>query len=281
MKKCKVLFFVLLFIVIAAYNNQTVSYTSGAPLETTNAPGETSCSTNSLCHSGGINKGNAATIMTSMEDMSSGYTPGKTYTLMPFIYQDSITKVGFETVALLDNGDGAGSVSIISTYTQVYTSGNKEYVTHTVSGNSNIGMHDWMYDWTAPATGSGKVTVYAAFVASNNDMTASGDSIYTDSLVIEENTSGINELNSNDLLITNVYYSSSKIIVEYYAPHNLKLFCKIINLQGQTLYAKNVEFNKGNCNFTLNYTPLTKGIYFIELSVSGRRWVKLFCVHCM
>lgn len=257
----------ILFIVIAANNNQTLSYTSGAPLETTNAPGETSCSTNSLCHTGAVNQGSAATIMTSMEDLSSGYIPGETYTLMPYIYQNGIDKVGFETVALFDNGEGAGMVSIISTYTQVYSSGNKEYVTHTTSGNTNIGMHDWMYEWTAPTTGSGTVTVYVAFVASNNDMASSGDSIYTDSLVIEENTSGINKLYSNEFRIKNIYtISSTEIIIEYYSQHYFQTSCGITNLKGQKMYSQELELQKGHYSASLNFPEIKSGGYIIELS---------------
>ena len=133
-------------------------------------------------------------MITAMEDISNGYIPGNSYNIMPFVTQTGVTKIGFQTVALLSNGQGAGSIIITNIKTQVTPSGGKQYVTHTASGNLNVGMHDWMYEWQAPPAGSGTVTIYAAFIASNNNMVAdSFDCVYTDSLVIPENTTGINE----------------------------------------------------------------------------------------
>ena len=279
MRRLLIIGFVLLLIIIASNNNQTLSYTSGAPLESTNAPGETSCSTNSLCHTGGINKGKASLILTSMDDLSKGYVPGTTYTLMPYIYQNGITKVGFETVALLQNGNGAGSVNMISTLTQAYVSGDKQYVTHTASGNTNVGMHDWMYEWTAPTAGSGKVIVYAAFVASNNDMTSAGDSIYTDSLVIEENTSGINQINLNELQIKNIYFiSSTTLVTEYNSLYNLNAHCEIENMAGQKIYSHDLIFKNNQKSLSISLPTLKNGIYLIGFSIGNKKLVKKTCL---
>ncbi len=271
-KYLKISFVSALFGVVFSIDRNVLSYSSGPPTGSTNAPLETSCATNMLCHNGIPNAGNGGTILSVEEDISNGYVPGNTYTVMPFVFQSGSSKIGFQTVALHSNGNGAGSVTISNSKTQMNSSAGKEYVTHTASGNFNVGMHDWMYEWTAPAAGSGTVTIYGAFVASNNNMAASGDSIYTDSLVINENTSGIRE-----------YYKEKEFEI-FQERGNNGIFhlekigngppvnkITIININGKRIF----EITPPLFEFPIiiNLTSQPAGIYFAEIFKENKNCV--------
>lgn len=177
-----------------------ISYRSGPPVATTCAPGETSCATNSFCHDDfPANSGGLFGEITIDGGVPPGnlYVPGQTYMLMSFVGDTSyMGKIyGFQTVAKLSDGSRAGMVMITNpTKTRMDSSidGN-EYVSQTTNGSSIMGIHDWMYDWTAPPPGSGKVVIYTALLAADGDGTANGDHVYTDSLVLNENTTGFPE----------------------------------------------------------------------------------------
>lgn len=166
------------------------AYVTGPPAEVTNAPGESTCYDNPLCHAAVPDTGPGFGEITIMGGIPScGYVPGQSYILMPYVIDTTQVIYGFQTVAVDATNSGVGTVTITDpSKTQLITSSGKEYVEHTLTGTNVLGIHDWMYQWTAPAAGSGDVTFYSAFNAANGDGTSAGDNIYTDSLVFQECT---------------------------------------------------------------------------------------------
>lgn len=276
MKKIILSLFIASLIIIAfALNKQVLSYGGGAPTGSTNAPGEISCSA-MLCHNSTPNTGTGAAMLDIMEDISNGYVPGATYSVMPFVSQDGSTKSGFQTVALLSNGQGAGTVTITYIKTKVDTAGGKEYVSHTPSGNLNVGLHDWMYDWTAPPQGSGTVTIYGAFIAANGNGSASGDSIYTDSLVIPEMSTGINRGGASEFFRFNVFPALTKegFTVFYFSEENCLMKFSIFDISGNLILKRSYDAVPGENSFQVDFMNYPAGIYFISVDGANGMGIK-------
>jgi hypothetical protein len=97
-------------------------------------------------------------------------------------------KFGFQATAVRNsNNQGAGTMSAGSfNQISVSSSGGKSYANHNTSpGIVQFGRR-WTFVWTAPAAGTGAVTIYAAGNVANNDRSTSGDEIYTNNLTINE-----------------------------------------------------------------------------------------------
>lgn len=248
------------------------SYTSGPPPAVTCAPGETTCATNGLCHTGPVNSGSAVAELTIMAGVpANGYVPGATYAMMPFIVDPLKTKFGFQVVAKFLNGNAAGSITITDPLkTQMISQGNFEYAQQTSTGSYPAGIHDWMYDWTAPPAGSGTVKFYAAFIASNADSSAGGDFVYTDSLILVENITAINENGNSQNLIKNIYPQPATdfIRLKINTPHINEINYSIFNLNGKLIQQSKLFVNSAS-EISILLDQLSSGTYLLKAENSS------------
>ena len=179
---------VLLVQIIASINVVDVhSNNAGANAGYTGSPNEfnsrTCASQNGGCHSGGGTTFQQGMITSNVPEC--GYTPGETYTITLTVSSAGKNEFGFSVSPQLDGGATAGSM-ISTTGTQLNGSG--RYLTHTAAGTteSSPNTRVWTFSWIAPPAGSGNVTFYAAFNASNNNNGSSGDLIFNSNLGIFE-----------------------------------------------------------------------------------------------
>ncbi len=179
---------VLLVQIITSINVVDVhSNNAGANAGYTGSPNEfnsrTCASQNGGCHSGGGTTFQQGMITSNVPEC--GYTPGETYTITLTVSSAGKNEFGFSVSPQLDGGATAGSM-ISTTGTQLNGSG--RYLTHTAAGTaeSSPNTRVWTFSWIAPPAGSGNVTFYAAFNASNNNNGSSGDLIFNSNLSIFE-----------------------------------------------------------------------------------------------
>ncbi len=179
---------VLLFQIITSINVVDVhSNNAGANTGYTGSPNEfnsrTCSSQNGGCHSGGGSTFQQGMITSNVPDC--GYTPGETYTITLTVSSPGRSEFGFSVSPQLDGGATAGSM-ISTAGTQLNGSG--RYLTHTAAGTSESSPNTrvWTFSWIAPSAGSGNVTFYAAFNASNNNNGSSGDLLFNSNLSIFE-----------------------------------------------------------------------------------------------
>jgi Secretion system C-terminal sorting domain/SprB repeat len=116
----------------------------------------------------------------------AGYTPGTSYTITATAVSIGTTRFGFEISPQNASGTFLGTMALLTpTTTQLV--GSNHYITHTSSGTTGTtGFHTWQFRWTAPASGSGPVTFYGAFNATNSNGGSSGDVIYTSQLTVSQ-----------------------------------------------------------------------------------------------
>lgn len=99
------------------------------------------------------------------------------------------TRFGFQATLIDDQGRVAGSITEIEPQrTQMFpgTVGNnlRQYIFHEFNGttpNGGTNQGRWTFRWKAPAESVGRITLYVASNAANNNGAESGDLIYTTS----------------------------------------------------------------------------------------------------
>jgi hypothetical protein len=139
--------------------NFSMSYPTGAPAGHTGSPGDKKLCTQ--CHNG-IAISREGCIKADAD--SSGYKPGKTYTIsLTSTGLAASNKFGFEVSPQNINGDLLGTLVVTDTL-QTQLVGKGKYITHRHNGINSTGSKTWSFKWIAPDAGTGDVTFYGAFV---------------------------------------------------------------------------------------------------------------------
>lgn len=193
-----------------------------------------------------------------------GYVPGQIYTITASGMHPGVSKFGFELTAERSGGVKTGGFTITNVAHTKFTNGTNA-VTHTFTGTTpSNNAKSWSVDWTAPASGSGAVTFYAAFNAANGNGAPSGDIIYSSSLTVSESiASGIAKQNMNGLSIfpnparesLNINWVNSNGQAE------------LLDLSGQRVASTQLNDGKGS----LKVGELARGIYLLRLDGESLR----------
>jgi hypothetical protein len=135
------------------------------------------------CHSGGDYGGTLKVGITTTGDTTflSFYTPGQVYD-MHVISGGTSTRKGFQATILTSSNANAGNCGTAPSGTSVYTSGGKSIWGHNTPSATGV----WKGTWTAPAAGTGTVTIYGATVVSNANGATSTDQVVTANAMIGE-----------------------------------------------------------------------------------------------
>ncbi|MBI3142388.1 MAG: T9SS type A sorting domain-containing protein [Bacteroidetes bacterium] len=187
---------------------------SGSPKE-----GGNNCT---VCHMGTANSGGGSLSFSGIE----GYTPGETYTITVNVNDETSSKRGFQATMLNSSNQPVGNLKPLSG-NELFTSGGNNYVQHASPSSSGT----FTFEWQAPSTVEGTVTLFAAGNASNGDGNPTGDKIYTNSLTISSSTSMDQELNPTQV---SVYPNPSSGQVALHLPTPLDV--RIVTLQGKEVF---------------------------------------------
>lgn len=178
-----VLFLILSAIVyvLSGYSaRNTAASSGGPPTGTTGAPGEMNCTG---CHNPNAQTGQFAIVA------PTSYVPGQTYAIqLQHTTADNSRSVwGFELTSLTGTNSAAGTFTNTTANTWSRTANNRNYIEQTVLGSysGQFGGATWSFNWTAPATNVGAVTMYAAGLQGDNSDSDSGDQTYLRTAVIQ------------------------------------------------------------------------------------------------
>jgi FG-GAP repeat len=159
---------------------KSLAFSSGPPLGSTGAPGETTCTN---CHIANPGSGQFTILA------PANYTPGQTYqiTVRHQTSDSSRKRWGFQITGLAGSTPAADFTSLNINTSVSEGAGGRKYIQHTSSGTfvNQTGGAFWTFNWTAPSTNIGAVTLYAAGNQANNDGTPDGDQIYTATATIQ------------------------------------------------------------------------------------------------
>lgn len=251
--------------VVTITDPQVLSNATGSPGGRTGAPSDFTgpCMP---CHAASLADVTFNDTIISSNIPADGWRGGQTYTISANVHHFTSNKMGFEMTC--DNSGGSAVGKFISTdgKTQVFNGGKS--ITHTFSGTSAIGGNKtWTFDWTAPAAGTGKVTFYGAFNATNSNSQAdAGDTVYADTMnVVESPASGIavQQMQFNPLKI---YPNPAKDVIYL----NLKMTdevgaVSVYNVSGKVVLKRSMAENTRS----VDVSSLNTGIYFVKLKVNN------------
>jgi hypothetical protein len=252
-----------LVIALCSTTSSVNSSSSGAPSGKANDPASGSANCTG-CHSGTATSATTQASITSTIP-AAGYTPGATYTITANVNFTGRSKFGFQVSP--QNAAGTLLGTLINTSTQTKLVGAAKYVTHTTAGNSGANTKSWTFDWTAPAAGTGAVTFYGSFMASNGDGGTSGDIIYTTSYAVTEAVaSGISEVEANTNALT-VINLKNALQISYNAQSVATASVELYTLNGTLVSTTSFEQqNAGAVNLNVDVKEgLNTGIYIVKV----------------
>ncbi|HSH65326.1 MAG TPA: choice-of-anchor V domain-containing protein [Bacteroidia bacterium] len=258
--------------------NFTYIKVAGAHPGATGAPGDGSCADKG-CHTGNVIQDDNTVNSLIFPTADSTYVPGQTYLITLKVKNPGIERFGFQIVSLWDsNNNNAGTLKVKeTTRTQALThkisgsSDTRYEITHKQSGTPAIttGNTEWTFNWTAPATAQGTITMYYATNSTNNDGQNSGDNIRLSKFKLKPATpSGIDEyMNQND--VTAFYNTQGGFLdLKYSLKKQCTVKISVMDGIGQQIYTTdNVEQKSpGTVSEKITLPAHTSsGIYFVNL----------------
>lgn len=155
----------------------------------------------SACHSGGNYDVSPFVMLTDLDNTTEfpAYVPGETYLLQFFLNESTQMAAGFglQSTLLTSNGQSAGAFSNPSSNGQLENANNRHIFEHNDLSESNT----FTVHWTAPAAGSGDVTLYYAGIAANGNSGTGGDATFSGSQTWFEGTSSAVHLESRPVQV--------------------------------------------------------------------------------
>lgn len=260
-----------------SYTNSLHSKNGGAPspFNYTGSPGDGGNTCATSCHTGTAVTPQAGWVTSNIP--GTGYVAGNTYTVTATLTAAGCVKAGFEASAQSASGAKLGTIIVTNTTgTQLVSSG--KYITHNSSGMfMSGGTKSWSFDWTAPASGSGTVTFYASFNASNNNNGSGGDAIFTSNLVVSEMTSSVFEKATEDINFS-LFPNPAKdfFTINYEIKTSSGLQITLYTIDGREIKSILSE-NRGAGIFSqkiLLENSLPDGIYFAMIKTENNTFVQ-------
>lgn len=232
----------------------------------TGAPGEDNCT---QCHVGTVNAGSSVNSLNVASGLNlvSGYIPGQTYNVTVQMNTQS-TKKGFSAVALDINNNNAGSFTGLTTSgTQNFSSGNREYVSHT---SSSTGAIAWIWQWTAPATDVGDVFFYVATNETNDDGTTSGDQIYVSQHVVGSAAS-VEENSFSHNFSAGFNNATNQLTVSFESLVVNTMHLNLVDMSGKSAFTYTLDDSVIGENQETIVLPetLKSGVYFVNFFVGN------------
>lgn len=238
-------------------------------LNVTGAPTEGDCTG---CHlNSATNSDPAGSLQLSVANNTGFYIPGTTYTVQVRVTYAGRPRFGFAVSA---RREGVTFVPV-----GVFSAGSTpglqitDYVTHTLASIQGTGgSREWSFLWTAPDSAVGKITLYAAAVAADGNMDATGDRIYTQSLEMFPAASSLTD--KPEYLGATVYPNPARETIHLKLTETFGdlVTVKLVDLTGKTLRTwSGVEATTLPAQLSLDM--IKSGIYFLEVS-AGKRAVK-------
>jgi Secretion system C-terminal sorting domain/Reeler domain len=247
----------------------------------TGAPGDNDVVSGALRTCSGCHAGSATIQVTVSIDILDGATvvtkfvPNKAYTARVTINTAAGTPsgFGFQMTALRDSAgvglpyDGFSNPGANMQLTKI-TSAKRTYAEQKTMSTTNT----FEMTWTAPATGKGTVTFYAAGNGVNNNNGSGGDSAAKNSLVLPEASSGIETFNDTKLAvdcIPNPILSDFLVKLPENTPSGMAQLT-IFDFSGKVIFQQNQQLNGGAQNLEMASENWQKGIYFLRVTQGGK-----------
>jgi hypothetical protein len=169
------------FLLLAAAHSG-FCYEDGAPPGHTGGFGEPDCT---LCHSDSERNPLDGTLR--VDGLPGRYSANADYELAVVLEHPDLQSGGFQLAVRTADGKQAGRLIPLSPATRVVVAAGQEYLQHSKDGRQpeQDGIIRWTFRWIAPRE-VGPVQLHIAANASNDDISALGDLIFTREAILEK-----------------------------------------------------------------------------------------------
>jgi hypothetical protein len=236
--------------------NKANSHSAGETSATSGNP-QASGSTCANCHGEAVsNLPNGGFVITQIGSSTpiTSYKADTTYNVKLSYTGSGAARHGFQATCEKTSGGFAGSFTAGTGNKVVSTN----YITH--SSAPSITSPNWSFTWTAPASGSGSVTLYGVIRKDNS-------AIYkTTTTLTETVTGGGSGINSMNTLHAVVYPNLVSNELNITTCTTDKCVINIFSLNGTLVK----QFETINANNTFNVTDLNAGIYLVKISANSK-----------
>ena len=223
------------------------------------------------CHSSGRYSTSLQVEMLDGTTPVTSYTPNKKYTLQVKVVAGSGTPAGYgyqTTVLQSGTNNQAGTLGPATTGQRVITLGGRQYAEHTRVSVSNV----FQMAWTAPASGTGNINVYAAGLAANGSG-SSGDGAAKNALALTEATStalpSAKKLPVSIKVYPNPVIESALLEINGALKTN-RLWVELIDAQGRKVQKQQLQYSGQNAQIKLDFQDLPHGNYWARVSDGER-----------
>ena len=251
-----------------------MSYSDGRASSGSDSTGRVSASqTCQSCHNGGA-FGNATTtiaVLNSNGVATTAYSAGQSYTVRITIGSATASPAagfGAVVVATSTGQPQAGSLTAITSNVKIVSLNNRQYAEHPSPSTSKI----FEFRWTAPATGTGIVKVFAAGTAVNLNGGSGGDSATPGaSLTLTEAIVATDDTSLPQVSVRVLQNPTSDVLrlqlnTVDAGDYTLQLF----DLAGKSCLTQTQKLETGENNLQLPLENLSSGIYLLSLQANGR-----------
>ena len=253
---------------------------AGPPLCSSGAPGEETCAY-AGCHDGAGSTPNTGPGIAniSFSGANNEYVPGQTYTFMLSLNQSNVQRFGFQATVIKNADDSTAGNAIITDAVrtwmfekQGWCGIRRQWVEHTFDGIAPVAAAwgEWSFDWTAPSTNVGDITIYSAMLAANTDLLDTLDQTYTNTLTITPQTTGTEELADNNRMQIFPNPSEGKFEIRFKSMAGMETV-EVFNVLGEKI---NQQPATGNQKFEVDLSLQPEGIYFVKLISGDQSWLK-------
>ncbi|NQY07909.1 MAG: T9SS type A sorting domain-containing protein [Flavobacteriales bacterium] len=227
----------------------------------------------SSCHSGGDYN---PAIEISFKDIDgfavSSYIPGNTYRMEALVSGDipmGSAVFGFQGMALTDANVQAGDFSNPGDFTQVVLLDGVEYVEQSEPPTDNESFL-FEAEWTAPAVGTGDVTIYACGIVGNGDGDKEIDSPAPPITVLltEDSETSMSDISRDFTSL--IYPNPAANYIEISEIETGNSNVRIINTAGKVVREQAFIKNR------ISVVDLPTGLYFVQVSNSTRNYIGKF-----
>lgn len=244
------------------FTQSAITNSSGVPSPLSGSPQSTGTCAN--CHSGGSITSQDVTITTDIP--ASGFEENTDYTITIKGMGNGATAVkgGFNATV----EDGSGFVGSLSTISGGGAQVGGNAATHT-GGNNTFAGDSLVYKFKWNSGTASSATIYTAFNFANGNGVTSGDAIKTETLTLNKNSIGLEELAIKKL---QVFPNPAAEIVnlEFNVPESREIVITITDLSGKNteeLYNGNAP--AGPFALSTNLSNLPAGLYIATIQYGG------------
>ena len=178
---------------------------------------------------------------------------------------------GFQSVAMTDANDQAGSFTNLGPLVRLTNIDNKEYIEHRQPAEPVESSFNFRANWIAPITGTGNVTFYAAGIVGNGGKSTAKDDP-TDSVELtlrEQDLTSVNNKSSGGI---EIYPNPATNFITINATNSNIETVQIVNITGDVVVESRTNSNQ------VDVSHLPTGVYFVQLfstkGVNSLKFVK-------